>query len=143
VYYPQVKVSAGTVIERNGKLLLVKRAQNPWKGCWYLPAGYLEAGEDPRTGAARETYEETGLTVRSKKLLEIYYFDDDPRGSGILILYEADILEGELRGSPEGQELGFFSAQDLPEHIAGAGHDRAVHTWRATRMGVHADPDRR
>jgi NADH pyrophosphatase NudC (nudix superfamily) len=42
VYYPQLKVGAAAVMEKDAKLLLVRRDQDPWKGCWNLPAGYLE-----------------------------------------------------------------------------------------------------
>ncbi len=131
VDYRQLKASAGALVEREGQVLLVRRAIDPWKGDWYLPAGYLEVDEPPARGAERETYEETGLRVRASRLLQIYFFEDDPRGNGLLILYAADILDGELRGSQEGQELGFFSSENLPDAIAGAGHRRAVRAWLA------------
>jgi len=138
-----LKVGAGTVVEKDGNLLLVRRDHDPWKGCWCLPAGYLEVDEKPRAGAERETFEETGLVVQTGRLLEVYFFADDPRGNGLLILYAAEILSGELRGSPEGREVAFFAPQDLPSQLAGGQHDRAIQLWRSAARDVHAHPERR
>jgi 8-oxo-dGTP diphosphatase len=129
VYYPQLKVAAAAQIEQHGRLLLVRRAMQPWLGCWNLPAGYLEADEDPHAGAAREAFEETGLLVKATDLLQAYYFDDDPRGNGVLLVYATQILGGEIHGSPEGREIRFFNAQELPAPQAGAGHQQAIQAW--------------
>ena len=63
VYYAQLKVGAAVLIEQDGKLLLLKRNHEPWKGTWMVPAGYVEADEDPKDAAVREVLEETGLEV--------------------------------------------------------------------------------
>lgn len=63
VYYAQLKVGAGAWIEREGRLLLLRRAREPFKHCWNLPAGYVEADESPVQGVLREVREETGLQV--------------------------------------------------------------------------------
>lgn len=129
VYYPQRKVSAGCLIEKDGKLLLVKRATEPWLGSWYFPAGYVEVDESPRQAASREVKEETGLDVSVTSLFGLYSFDDDPRGNGILILYRGEINGGKFVCNSEVSELGFFSMQAIPQPLTGAGHADAIHDW--------------
>jgi len=50
-------------VVKGGRLLLVKRGVEPYKGCWDIPGGFLEAGEHPEDGAVREGQEETGLKL--------------------------------------------------------------------------------
>jgi 8-oxo-dGTP diphosphatase len=137
VAYWQLKVGAGALIERDGALLLVQRgpATEAFAGTWNLPSGYCEAGEPPAFAAARETAEETGLQVRAGELVDAYYFDDDPRGSGLLLVYEAEVTGGELRSDGhEATAAGFFRPQALPGPLCGGGHDRAIAAWRARAL---------
>lgn len=130
VYYPQLKVSAGVLLEENGTLLLVQRGIEPWKGCWYLPAGYLEVDEDTTLGALRETFEETGLEVKITGLRTVSMYQDDPRGNGILIVYNAVRAGGKLRGSDESMSVGFYSKEQIDKlPLAGSSHTRAIQDW--------------
>jgi ADP-ribose pyrophosphatase YjhB (NUDIX family) len=130
IYYRQMKVSAGTVIEQDGQLLLVQRAQPPWKGDWYLPAGYLEYDEDPRRGAERETWEETGLVVQAEDVVDVMFGDHDPRGNVVTILYAARIVGGGLTTSSESAAVRWFMPEEIPQNLAGSGHDQAIRTWQ-------------
>ncbi len=134
VYYPQQKVSAAGLIVKNDRILLVRRAFEPWKDCWYLPAGYVEVDEDPADAAGREVLEETGLIVRVRRLMSGYFFDDDPRGNGFLLVYECGVRDGELSLTPETREAGYFSRDQLPQPLAGAGHAKAILDWQAGRL---------
>lgn len=129
VYYEQLKVSAAALIEKDEKLLLLLRAYEPWKNCWYLPAGYVEADEDPRKAVVREVLEETGLNINVDHLLESYYFDDDPRGNGLLLVYKCDLMDGALITNHEVLDSFFFEADQLPDNLSGAGHKRAIYNW--------------
>jgi len=130
IYYPQLKVSAGVLLEENEQLLLVQRAIEPWKGLWYLPAGYLEVDEDPIAGAQRETMEETGLQVAVTGLRSVCMYQDDPRGNGILILYNAVRISGQLSRSSESLDMGFFSKHEIKQlPLAGACHMQAIRQW--------------
>jgi ADP-ribose pyrophosphatase YjhB (NUDIX family) len=104
--------------------------QRAFPGTWNLPSGYCEPGEPPHRTAAREAAEETGLQVRTGRLANAYYFDDDPRGNGLLLVYQADIVGGELAADGyEAVEVGFFPPEALPAPLCGGGHDRAVRDW--------------
>jgi ADP-ribose pyrophosphatase YjhB (NUDIX family) len=100
-----------------------------------LPAGYCEADESPSLAAVRETFEETGLQVRVRRLVDVYFFDDDPRGNGIMLLYEADVTGGALRcDGYEVTDAAFFPPEGLPEPLCGGGHDQAVRAWQARAL---------
>ncbi len=130
IYYEQVKVGAGALVENDGQLLMVQRAIEPWKDYWYLPAGYVEVDEDPRKAAERETFEETGLEVSAGELKDVVFFDDDPRGNGILILYSCQLKGGTFKTSSESSGCGFFPWQDLPGPIAGYAHNLVINRWK-------------
>ncbi len=136
VFYEQLKVGAGCLIEERGRLLLVQRARAPFRGDWNLPAGYVEADEEPAHAAMRETLEETGLEVEAEALAGVYYFDDDPRGSGILIVYRCRIVGGLLRHTEEGSRNAWFPAWSLPAGIAGGGHERAIRAWAKEKLAA-------
>jgi 8-oxo-dGTP pyrophosphatase MutT (NUDIX family) len=95
-----------------------------------LPAGYAEADEAPLETVVREVYEETGLRVEPEDLVDVYYFDDDPRGNGILIVYECRPVGGVLRATREGADPAFFGPSEVPKDLSGGGHDQAIRAWR-------------
>ncbi len=130
VSYRHLKVGAGAIIEREGAILLFQRAHAPFQGDWNLPAGYVEHDEHPAQTVVREVYEETGLHVQVNQLDNIYLFTDDPRGNGLLIVYSCHILRGDLTASPEGGNLMFFSRHELPNTLAGGGHNQAILAWK-------------
>jgi ADP-ribose pyrophosphatase YjhB (NUDIX family) len=135
IHYRHLKVAAAAVIERDDRLLLLKRAHAPWQGDWNLPAGYVEADESPSQAAVRETREETGLKIQVGALLGEYFFNDDPRGNGLLLVYHGMVTGGQLTLNTETDEAAYFSPDELPENICGAGHRRAVAAWRQERLG--------
>jgi 8-oxo-dGTP diphosphatase len=137
VRYRQLKVGAGVLVQQDGALLLVQRGpgSDAFAGAWNLPAGYCEVDEPPSATAARETLEETGLHVEVVRLVNAYFFDDDLRGNGLLLVYEAGVLGGALQSDGiESAAIGFFLPEDLPEPLSGGGHDQAVLAWRAQAL---------
>jgi ADP-ribose pyrophosphatase YjhB (NUDIX family) len=130
IHYLQLKVGAGAIIEEEGRLLLLQRTQQPFAGDWNLPAGYVEADESPRQAVIRETFEETGLQVEADELVDVYFFADDPRGNGILIVYRCHIVGGKLQETDEGCQPTFFTPQEIPSNLSGGGHKEAVPAWK-------------
>ena len=130
IYYAQLKVGAGGLIEQDGKLLLLQRTNAPFQGSWNLPAGYAEVDESPPQTVVREVNEETGLHVEVERLVDVYYFSDDPRGNGILIVYKCRPVGGELTATVEGAKPTFFAASEIPKNLAGGGHNRAIGDWK-------------
>lgn len=133
IYYQQWKVSAGVRVVKDGKLLLVQRGIDPWRGKWHMPAGYVEVDEEPSLAAEREAREETGLMVRAGNLVDCYLDTQDPRGNVIILLYEAAIIDGSLTLSKETQSVKFFSPheiQSLP--LAGMSSEKEIVDWLKT-----------
>jgi 8-oxo-dGTP diphosphatase len=114
VYFADPKVAAAGLIEQDGKVLLVRRANDPMRGLWTLPAGFVDAGEDPVHAVERECFEETGFQVRVNKLVDVLFGLEHPRGAHILIVYQADIVSGVLHAGDDVDRVEFFSRQTLP-----------------------------
>lgn len=115
VHFTDPKVGVGVLVVEDGRLLLVRRAMDPAKGRWSVPAGYLDHGEDPRLTAERETLEETGLVVRVNRLIDVFHNPPDSGGASIFILFGAERISGDLRPGDDVDAAGYFSPDDLPE----------------------------
>ncbi len=114
---------SAAIFDDTGRLLLMHRADN---GHWGLPGGNMEIGESAAQTAAREVFEETGLVVSVGRLIGVY---SDPAGhmiasypNGALVHYVNLCFlcapqGGALRGSDEGEEVGFFAAGALPQPV--------------------------
>jgi 8-oxo-dGTP diphosphatase len=127
--YLQLKVGAAAVVEQEGSILLLRRSDEPFMGSWGLPAGYVRWNEAPRSAVIRETEEECGLLVAIESLMGVYFFDDDPRGNGILIAYRCRRVSGNPRATAEASDVRFFPRTSLPEALAGSGQDQAIAEW--------------
>ena len=114
VYFADPKVAAAVLVEREGEVLLVRRANDPQRGLWTLPAGFVDAGEDPARAAERECLEETGLNVQVVGLLDVLYGQEHPRGAHIIIFYRAEIKAGKLQANDDVDRSGFFKRDHLP-----------------------------
>jgi 8-oxo-dGTP diphosphatase len=122
--------ACGIVVERRGEVLLAKRAHEPRRDCWGIPAGFMEYGEHPESTAVREAREETGLIVRLTGLFGVYAGKDDPRTRAVLILYRAKIAGGRLKAGDDASEVAFFPLDHLPRPIAFRAHREALRDLR-------------
>lgn len=95
--YPRPAVTADCVVitrEEEPKVLLIQRANDPYKGCWAFPGGFMDMDETTEQCAIREQKEETGLDVSGIKQIGCYSkVDRDPRGRTITVAYLAIIDE--------------------------------------------------
>jgi 8-oxo-dGTP diphosphatase len=114
IYFPDPKVAVAVMVEKDARVLLARRANKPKIGFWTLPAGFVDAGEDPARAAERECLEETGLRVKVKDLLDVLSGQEHPRGAHILIVYRAEILGGKLSPGDDVDQVGFFLPGELP-----------------------------
>jgi acetyl-CoA carboxylase carboxyl transferase subunit beta len=104
------------VRDERGRLLLVRRGVPPAQGRWALPAGYVDADEDPRAAAAREVLEETGLVVEVGRVLDVYPGGaSGGAGASFFLAFEARLVGGTLAPGDDAEEARFFAADELPE----------------------------
>jgi ADP-ribose pyrophosphatase YjhB (NUDIX family) len=114
VHFQDPKVAASVLIEQAGKILLVKRVMMPLQGTWTLPAGFVEADEDPRSAAAREVLEETGLIVEIGELCDVIYGREHDRGASIVIVYRGFVKGGKLVARDDAEDARFFGPDEMP-----------------------------
>ncbi|HDZ74615.1 MAG TPA: NUDIX domain-containing protein, partial [Aurantimonas coralicida] len=105
VAYENPKIVVGSVVRHDGKILLCKRAIEPRKGFWTIPAGYLELNETPEDGARREAREEAEAALTIERLLAVYAV---PRISQVQLIYRARLAEASIAAGPESQAVDMF-----------------------------------
>lgn len=114
IYLPDPKVAAIVLVEKEGKVLLVQRDRTPEKGKWSLPAGFINAFEDPQDAAMRECREETGLNVKIEKLVDVLSGREHRNGADILMIYRATVTDGILQAGDDAARADFFGRDNLP-----------------------------
>jgi 8-oxo-dGTP diphosphatase len=121
---------------RDGRVLLVRRAIEPFYGYWDIPGGFLEAEEHPAAGVMREIEEETGLCIQLTALLGIYV---DTYGAGgeytLNIHYLAEVVSGEPRPASDVSELAWFAPHELPSDLAFHSDYQALEDWQRAIRG--------
>ena len=124
----QIRLGCSAAIFDNlGRILLTKRLDN---GQWCLPSGALEPGESVAKACEREIFEETGLSVRVRRLVGVYSHPDQltiyPDGNKFQIValhFEAEVTGGELSLSDETSDYGYFTMDEV-ERLAMLGRHK-------------------
>jgi 8-oxo-dGTP diphosphatase len=94
------------VIFHDTSVVLIKRANEPFKGQYALPGGFVEIGETVEQACARETFEETGLCAKNLKLIGVYSRPDrDPRGHTVTIAFLADADISEMKAGSDAAQV--------------------------------------
>lgn len=126
VHYQNPKPCVGAVILKNGKVLLVRRAHEPFKNHWDFPGGFLDCGERAEDGLKREIAEELQVGVKIIRVLGIYPDTYGPGGEATLnIYYHCKISRGDISPQNEIAEAGWFAISTLPAPLA-FGHVKLV-----------------
>lgn len=111
VHYDNPKIIVGAVVWHGDRVLLCRRAIEPRRGRWTLPAGYMELGETPEAGAAREAWEEARAVIRIDGLLAIYSV---PHVSQVQLIYRAYLDTPEFAPGPESEAVDLFAWDQIP-----------------------------
>jgi ADP-ribose pyrophosphatase YjhB (NUDIX family) len=108
----------GLYVVKDGKVLLVRRGNEPGKGKWSLPGGRIRFGERSEEAALREMREETGLEVRLRRVVDVVdVFWRSERGEllehFVIVDFEAEVIGGELRPADDALDARWFSPEEL------------------------------
>jgi len=137
VAYASSKSTAGALVEDgNGRVLLARRAKEPFKGRWDIPGGFLEEGEHPLDGLRRELREETGLEVEPLEFLGVWmdrYGGDSTAEATLNLYWTARVESGEARAADDVDDLGWFEPDELPspDELAFQNVPLVLAAWRA------------
>lgn len=130
VFFRDMKVAAAALLAQDGRVLLVRRACQPQRGKWIIPAGFVEYDEDPGDAAVREIWEETGYRVEVVGLLDVIHGREHKRGADLVIAYRVRIVGGEPQPGDDVDQLGFFGPHELPP-LAFRATQRVIDLWLA------------
>jgi 8-oxo-dGTP diphosphatase len=110
-----ITLTVDAIIPYKGKIVLIKRLNEPFKDCFALPGGIVEYGETVEEALLREVEEEVGLKGKIYKLVGIYSDPSrDPRGHFVSACFIV-IPEGKLKAGSDAKEVELFELNALPE----------------------------
>jgi ADP-ribose pyrophosphatase YjhB (NUDIX family) len=111
IYYQNPKIVAGCLPIWENKVLLCKRAIEPRRGFWTLPAGYMELGETTSEAAIRETLEEANARVELRGLFALFNL---PHVSQVYMMYRSNLLDLDFSPGSESLEVELVKEEDIP-----------------------------
>ena len=111
IHYVNPLIVVGTVPYLHDRVLLCRRAIEPRRGLWTLPAGFMERGETMAEGAARETDEEAGAHIEMGPFFSAISI---PRVGQVHFFYLARLLQERLNPGPETLEARLFAEAEIP-----------------------------
>ncbi|HIG78755.1 MAG TPA: NUDIX domain-containing protein [Cycloclasticus sp.] len=111
IHYQNPRIIAGCIPVWEDNVLLCKRAINPRKGFWTLPAGFMELGETTEQAAIRETLEEAQAIVRTNGLYCVFNL---PHINQVYMIYRSTLLKPEFSSGVESLETRLFKEDEIP-----------------------------
>ncbi len=111
IHYQNPRIVAGCLPVLDGQVLLCKRAIEPRRGHWTLPAGFMENGETVQQAAERETREEACAKVTA---LQLYTLFDLPHINQVYMFFRAELVDNGFRAGDETLEVRLFTQADIP-----------------------------
>ena len=116
------------------ELLLIRRGQDPFRGCWALPGGFVEENETLEQAAVRELQEETSVEVGMHCVSQFKAYsavDRDPRTRVISVVFWAKIADhGQVEAGDDAAEAKWFRMGELPE--LAFDHPKIITEWRSS-----------
>ncbi len=129
------KPTACALCAQEGRLLLVRRAGDPFRGYWDLPGGFLDEGEHPLDALKREVLEETSLEVEPEDFIGIWmdWYGSGPGAHATLNTYwTARVLSGEATAADDVSETAWFAPDEIPPPSECAFHiAEVISAWRS------------
>ena len=111
VHYENPRLVLGCVPVWEDRILLCRRAIEPRRGYWTVPAGFMENGESLAQAAARECQEEANATVEIGSLLAVVSV---VHAHQVHVMFRARLLQPEFSAGPESEEVGLYREEDVP-----------------------------
>jgi ADP-ribose pyrophosphatase YjhB (NUDIX family) len=111
IHYVNPKIVVGSVVTHGDRIMLCRRAIDPRKTFWTLPAGFLEEHETPEDGARREAREEANAEIAIDALLAVYAV---PHISQVQLMYRATLAQPDFSPGPESLDVALFEWDDIP-----------------------------
>jgi ADP-ribose pyrophosphatase YjhB (NUDIX family) len=138
IAYENPKVVVGSVVVTDDAVLMCRRAIEPRRGLWTLPAGYLELGETLQEGAAREAWEEARADIVLDGILGVFSIS---RIGQVQVIFRARFASPGFSPGPESLEVALFSWQCIPrDAIAFPSVNWALDAWRQAGAGPLGAP---
>jgi len=140
-YENPLPVVSVILANREGELLLVRRAEDPAKGMWCFPIGFAECGETIEEAALRELKEEAGVVGRIKALIDVCSDSTSTYGDVVVVTYEAEKVAGKEAAGDDACDVGYFPIPDLPK-LAFSSQEQALKKLEAMHGGRKGRPGR-
>ena len=108
------RLTVDVIIEKNDKIVLIRRKNKPFEGKYALPGGFVEYGEKVEDAAVREAKEETSLEVKLKEILGVYSEEKrDPRFHSISVVFIASPLKGRIEAKSDAEEARWVKLEEI------------------------------
>jgi ADP-ribose pyrophosphatase YjhB (NUDIX family) len=141
VAYENPKIVVGSVVVAGGRVLMCRRAIEPRKGFWTLPAGYMELGETLEEGAAREALEEAEAIIAIEGILAVFSI---ARIGQVQVIFRARFRDSGppvFGAGPESLDVRLFNPDEIPwDDIAFPSVHWALDAWRKAGVGPIGKP---
>jgi 8-oxo-dGTP diphosphatase len=139
VYAGSKATASALVVDHEGRLLLGRRAAEPFHGRWDTPGGFLEEGEHPLDGLRRELREETGLEIDPVDFVGVWmdrYGGDSTAQATLNLYWTARVVSGDPVPADDVSELAWFAPDELPppEETAFENVPKVLAAWRARQQ---------
>jgi ADP-ribose pyrophosphatase YjhB (NUDIX family) len=141
VAYENPKVVVGSVVVADGRVLMCRRAIEPRKGFWTLPAGFMELGETLEEGAAREALEGASAAIAIEGILGVFSI---ARIAQVQVIFRARFRDAGppvFAAGPESLDVRLFASDEIPwNEIAFPSVRWALQAWLDTGPGPLGRP---
>ena len=115
------------IIEKNDKVVLIRRGYGPFKGILAIPGGYMEVGETIENAAVRETKEETSLDVELIDILGVYSDPKrDPRKHSIATVFVGRSIKGNLKADSDAKDAFWMDINEIEKHEFAFDHKKIL-----------------